>query len=185
LTASVVGAIAPTLEKAEIERARRKPTESLDAYDYFLRGLDPYYQIASRGANAEALRLFERAIDLDAEFASAYGMAASCYLWRKSNGWMSNSGNDIAEVRRLAQAAVKFGKTDAAALAASGSAQALVVLDLEAGIVLIDRALALNQNLATAWHWGGYVKIWLGEPDAGLERLAHAIRLSPLDQNMP
>jgi hypothetical protein len=36
-----------------------------------------------------------------------------------------------------------------------------------------------------AWHWGGYVKIWLGEPDAGLERLARAMRLSPLDQRMP
>ena len=36
VTASVVGAIAPKLEQAEIERARRKPTENLDAYDYFL-----------------------------------------------------------------------------------------------------------------------------------------------------
>jgi len=185
VTASVVGAIAPTLEKAEIERAKRKPTESLDAYDHFLRGMASYYQITSLVANAEALRLFGRAIDQDAEFASAYGMAAGCYLWRKSNGWMSDPANEIAETARLAQEAVKFGKDDAIALAASGSALALVVRDLESGVALIDRALQLNPNLAMAWHWGGYVKIWLGEPDAGLERLARAIRLSPLDQRMP
>jgi adenylate cyclase len=57
--------------------------------------------------------------------------------------------------------------------------------DLDMGGALIDRALALNPNLAMAWHWGGYVKIWLGEPDQGIERLARAIRLSPLDQRMP
>jgi len=112
-------------------------------------------------------------------------MAASCYLWRKSNGWMSNPANEIAEAARLAQRAVEFGKDDATALAASGSALALVVRDLDTGVALIDRALVLNPNLAMAWHWGGYVKIWLGEPDAGIERLAHAIRLSPLDQRMP
>jgi tetratricopeptide (TPR) repeat protein len=80
---------------------------------------------------------------------------------------------------------VKFGKDDPIALAASGSALALVVRDLETGVALIDRALQLNPNLAMAWHWGGYVKIWLGEPDAGLERLNRAIRLSPLDRRMP
>ena len=38
VTARVVGEIAPKLEQAEIERAKRKPTDSLDAYDYYLRG---------------------------------------------------------------------------------------------------------------------------------------------------
>ena len=112
-------------------------------------------------------------------------MAAGCYLWRKSNGWMSNAANEIAETARLAQGAMKFGKDDAIALAASGSALALVVRDLDTGVALVDRALVLNPNLAMAWHWGGYIKIWLGEPDIGLERLAHAIRLSPLDRRMP
>jgi hypothetical protein len=39
ITESIVGAPAPQLERAEIDRAERKPTESLDAYDYFLRGM--------------------------------------------------------------------------------------------------------------------------------------------------
>ena len=79
VTESVVGAIAPAVEKAEIERARRKPTESLDAYAFYLRGLAKLYQVASRQANEEALRLFNSAIELDPNFSSAYGRAAHCY----------------------------------------------------------------------------------------------------------
>ena len=64
VTASVIGAIAPPLEQAEIQRAKRKPTESLDAYDYFLRGMASYYR-RSREAIDEALPLFYKAIELD------------------------------------------------------------------------------------------------------------------------
>ena len=45
----------------------------------------------------------------------------------------------------------------------------------------IDRALVLNPNLATAWHFGGWVRIYLGMPSTAIEHLAHAMRLSPLD----
>jgi adenylate cyclase len=57
MTASVVGAIAPRLQQAEIERAKRKPTESLDAYDYYLRGMASLYQ-RTRESTSEALRIF-------------------------------------------------------------------------------------------------------------------------------
>ena len=77
VTESVVGAIAPAVEKAEIERAKRKSTESLDAYAIYLRGLARLYQFANRQANEEALCLFKSAIELDPDFASAYARAAS------------------------------------------------------------------------------------------------------------
>ena len=181
VTESVVGAIAPAVEKAEIERARRKPTESLDAYALYLRGLAKVYQIANRQANAEALRLFNSAIELDPDFASAYGRAAYCYVFAKGEGWVSVTANEIAEVTRLAQRAVELGKDDAIVLAASGWALAYVVHDLEAGASLIDRALGLNSNLAEAWFCGGWVKNYLGEPKLAIERFARAMRLSPLD----
>jgi TolB-like protein len=184
VTESVVGAIAPVVEKAEIERAKRKPTESLDAYALYLRGLAKFYQFAGRQANDDALRLFNSAIELDPDFASAYALAALCYVWAKTNGWFSNTPNDIAEVKRLAQRAVELGKDDAIALAASGWALAFVVRDLEVGAALIDRALALNSNLAEAWFYGGWVKNWLGEPESAIERFARAMRLSPLDRRM-
>jgi adenylate cyclase len=181
VTESVVGAIAPAVEKAEIERAKRKPTESLDAYAPYLRGLANFYQFASRQANAEALRLFNSAIELDPDFAAAYGRAAFCYVWAKGEGWISITANEIAEVKRLAQRAVELGKDDAIALSASGFALAFVVRDLGVGAALIDRALMLNSNLAEAWNFGGWVKNWLGEPEPAIERFARAMRLSPLD----
>jgi adenylate cyclase len=177
---SVVGAIAPAVEKAEIERAKRKPTDSLDAYALYLRGLARFYQFA-RQANDEALRLFNSAIQLDPDFASAYGRAASCYVIAKTNGWISVTANEIAEVTRLVQRAVELGKDDAVALVTSGYALAFVVRDLEVGAALIDRALVLNSNLAEAWSWGGWMKNWLGEPEPAIERFARAMRLSPLD----
>jgi tetratricopeptide (TPR) repeat protein len=139
------------------------------------------YQFAGRQANDEALRLFNSAIELDPDFALAYGRAAHCYVIAKTNGWISATANEIAEVTRLAQRAVELGKDDAIALAASGWALVYVVRDLEVGAALIDRALVLNSNLAEAWLWGGWVKIYLGEPEAALERFARAMRLSPLD----
>ena len=67
------------------------------------------------------------------------------------------------------------------ALCTAGFALAWVVGDLEDGAALIDRALLLNPSLSWAWYFSGWVKAWLGEPEAAIERHAHAIRLSPRD----
>ena len=123
ITASVVGAIAPQLERAEIERAKRKPTESLDAYDYYLRGRTHLNQ-GTREAIGEGLPLFYKAIELDPDFASAYAMAAWCHFWRKVNGWMTDRTQEIAEGTRLARRAVELGKDDAVALTRGGHALA-------------------------------------------------------------
>jgi TolB-like protein/class 3 adenylate cyclase len=181
VTESIVGAIAPAVEKAEIERAKRKSTGSLDAYDHYLRGMASSYRFADRQANEEALRLFNKAIELDPSFASAHGFAAVCYTWAKTSGWISGATNEIAEVKKLAQRAVELGKDDVIALAASGYALAFVARDLGGGAALVDRALMLNSNSAEAWFWGGWVKNWLGEPEAAIDRFARAIRLNPLD----
>jgi adenylate cyclase len=180
VTGSVVGAIAPKLEQAEIERAKCKPTESLDAYDCYLRGMANIYQRTQEGTS-EALRMFYRTIKLDPDFALAHGAAAWCYSLRKSNGWKTDCELGIDETARLARRAVALGRDDAAALSAGGFALAYVVGELDDGAVFIDRALALNRNLAAAWMNSGMAKMWLGEPDLAIEHLARAIRLSPLD----
>lgn len=177
---SVVGAIAPKLEQAEIERAKRKPTESLDAYDHFLRGLACVHQW-TKAASDEALRHFHRAIELDPDYASAYGMAARCYSARKVSGWVDDLDREVAEAARLARHVMKIGKDDAMSLYTAGMALAYVVGDLEDGGAMIERALALNPNAAWAWLFAGWTKVWLGEPDAALERIQRAMRLSPQD----
>ncbi len=183
LTENVVGAIAPQLERAEIERARRKPTESLDAYDYYLRGMANLHK-GTREATNDALLLFTNSIELDPDFASAYAMAAWCHFWRKVNGWMTDRTREFAEGTRLARRAAELGKDDAVALARSGHALAHLAGDIDGGTALIDRALMLNPNLAAAWYIGGHSRIWRGEPDNAIELFAHAMRLSPLDPEM-
>ena len=182
VTESVVGAIAPALEKAEIERAKRKPTEKFSTPMPSIYAAWPgFIRLQAGKRTEEALRLFNSAIALDPDFASAYGRAAFCYVIAKSNGWISVTPSEIAEVTRLAQRAVELGKDDAIALASGGYALVVVVRDLEVGAGLVDRALVLNSNLAEAWSFGGWVKIWVGEPEAAIERFARAMRLSPLD----
>ena len=183
VTASVVGAIAPKLEQAEIERSRRKPTESLDAYDYYLRGMAAFNRWTPEG-NIEALSMFQRAIELDPQFASAYGFAVRCYNQRKANGWPSDRRRDALEVAKLAQRAAELGKDDAVALALAGIGLVWVVGDLERGAALIERALTLNPNWAWAWLFSGWAQMWLGEPEVAIERLVRAMRLSPQESQM-
>jgi len=183
VTASVVNAIAPKLEHAEIERAKRKPTEMLDAYDHYLRGRSGFFGM-TREANEEALRLFSKAIELDPDFALAYACAAHCYTFRRMNGWMVDRKQEVAEAARLARRAVELGKDDAVALSAGGMVLAYVVGDLDDGAAFADRALHLNPNLAAAWAAAGWMKMCFGEHNTAIEHAAHAMRLNPLDPRL-
>ena len=183
ITEAGVGAIAPQLERAAIERAKRKPTESLDAYDYYLRGM-AHLHLGSRESIDAALGQFNHALMRDPNFASAYAMAAWCYFWRKVNGWMTDRPGEIAEGARLARRAVDLGRDDAVALTRGGHALAHLTDDVAGGIALLDRALVLNPNLASAWFLAGFLRTWNGEPDAAIEHFARAMRLSPLDPEL-
>ena len=180
VTLSVVGAIAPTLESAEIERTRRKPTESLDAYDHYLRGVAISDQM-SRAGSDEALRFFARASELDPNFAAPYARAALLYAFRKANSWMTDRTQEMADATRMARKAVALGRDDAAALSYGGYALAYVAGELDAGDTFVDLALNLNGNLANAWGASGWLKTCLGDYDIGIKRAEFAIRLSPLD----
>jgi TolB-like protein len=180
MTLKVVGALVPQLELAEIERAKRKPTERLDAYDYFLRGMACVHR-DTHEAHSEALQLFDKAIKFDPNFAPPHGMAAWCYVRRKSNGWMTDRVQEISAAVRLARRAVDLGNDDPVALCKGGHAIAFVAHDLDTGVAFVDRALVLNPNLALAWHLSGWVRVYLGEADLALDHLARAMRLNPLD----
>ncbi len=180
VTASVVGAIAPKLDEAEIERTRRKPVENLDAYDLFLRGLAVSY-VWTKDSVDEALRLFYRAIELDPEFSAPYGLAARCYVIRKSQGWIVDQDREKAEIRRLALRVSVVGRDDALALTWAGHALVFICRDYDTGAALVDQALTINQNLAVGWSNRGLVSVFLGQHDAAIEQFSRALRLSPLD----
>ena len=180
VTSSVVAAIAPKLEQAEIELSKRKPTNNLDAYDYYLRGVDNLYS-QTLESTSEALRLFHKAIELDPKFASPYAMAAFCYSQRKAFGLVTNRSQDIAEAAPLARRAMELTRDDALAIARAGMVLAYVVEDFDSGALLLERARALSPNLSAVWHASGWLKVWLGEPETAIEYLERFVRISPLD----
>ncbi len=180
VAATVAAAIAPKVEQAEIERSKLKPTESLDAYDIYLRGLSAVHRWTEE-ANNEAMGYFLRATELDPGFASAYGMAARAYSQRKFGGWIEDHEHDAAHCRTLARQAAVLGKDDALALCTAGIGLTYVSGEVAEGRLLVERALTLNPNLAWAWLFGGWMFVWAGENDRAVEYLAKAMRLSPND----
>jgi adenylate cyclase len=180
VTARAVGAIEPRLQRAEIERAGRKPTESLDAYDYFLRGMASFH-LHNRDSLLEAARLFVRATELDPNYASPYGMASWSDALRNSHGWMVDRESEIPDAVGLARRAVALGKDDPTALWSGGLSLAYLAKEVEAGAAYIDLALVLNPNLAASWNASGWVRMYLGESASAIEHFERAMRLSPLD----
>jgi tetratricopeptide (TPR) repeat protein len=175
--------MAMQLELAEIARIKHKPTTSLDAYDYYLRGMARIREW-TRSSVDEALLLFQKAIALDPDYASAYGMAARCYGIRKEHGWATDQAKDVAEAERLARRAVELGWDNALALCTGGAALVYVLGEVETGAAFLDRALALDPNLAMAWIGSGWARTRLGLPEVAIEHFARAMQLSPLDPLM-
>jgi TolB-like protein/class 3 adenylate cyclase/Flp pilus assembly protein TadD len=180
VTMSVIGAIAPQLERAEIARAQRKPTESLQAYDYYLRALANNYRYTLE-ANIEALKLTQTANNLDPDFAAPFALGADCLVQRWGFGWSSAGAEDVTEARRLARRALELDKDDPRVLALAGETLGLFAGELDEGAALLARAISLDPNLAVARIWNGYVQLWLGDEDAAMEQFQIGLRLSPLD----
>jgi len=180
VTRSVVGAIAPRLLEAELEAARRKRPNDLRSYDHYLRGLSHLHEftpVSCARAHLEALR----AIELDPNFASAYGLAAFSLYVRKSNLGQELSEAETTEAVELIESALELDHDDAVLLATASIILANIADEFERGLVLANRAIALNPNAAGAYTAKGWSCLFLGEFDDALEAFTAAIRLNPLD----
>jgi tetratricopeptide (TPR) repeat protein len=153
-------------------------TGDLAAYDCYLRGLASWNRWTA-DENAKALQHFNAAIAKDRDFSMPYGLAASCYHFAKANGWAL--GFDEEEIARLVERAADIGADDAVALCWAGHVHAYFFRDLDRALLLIDRALDLDVNLAVAWQRCGWVRGYAGDSDGAIESLNKAIRLNPLD----
>jgi adenylate cyclase len=176
----VVGAIEPMLRGAEIERARRKPTESLDAYDFYLRAL-PHLLTPTEEENREALRLLERALALDPNFAVALGLKAWCHLNAYLRSWAGDDDTERIAGERAARQALASGQDDSTALASGGFVVSLLARDYDAGLAALSRAAMLNPNSALAFGASALVHCFAGDYDTSIEHGRRALRLSPLD----
>jgi adenylate cyclase len=180
LASSVVGAIEPKLRQSEIERATRKPTESLDAYDLYLRALAAFGQLTSEGVE-KAVRQLERALEIDPSYAPAAALAARCRVYQAAQGWARPTPEFAATALHLARRAIDTGKDDPDALWMAGHAIAQFSGDHKAAAAAIERALLLNPNAALAWTFRGWVHLYLDEADPAIAAFERASRLSPLD----
>ncbi|HEY8381421.1 MAG TPA: adenylate/guanylate cyclase domain-containing protein [Microvirga sp.] len=179
ITEGVVGALEPTLRKAEIARAKRKRPDDLDAYDLYLRAVAHMYEVTPEGREA-ALGFVDRALALDPNYAEAHGVAAWCYLAKTL--WEGGFSNDHREgALRHAQAVQSLQSEDATTLAHAAIALALATRDLEAALELIERALALNPNSIHAHSHGAVINTWAGHYDRAIALADRALRLSPFD----
>ena len=179
ITAQVIGAIAPRLELAEIERARRKTT-NLDAYDYYLRAWAAIYRFSAEGSK-EALSLLEKAIALDPEFALAYATQAVCYFTRRAFSWSVDPAHEAAEAGRTARRAMELDSGDAQVLTFYAQTLIYNVGRLDEAVACLDQAVSADPNYANAWMWRGNARAYLGDAERAIEDLQQALRLSPLD----
>jgi adenylate cyclase len=184
VTVKAVAAIAPHLERAEVERVRRKPPGNTGAYDCYLRGL-ACLSLMSADNTTEAMRLFQQATALDPDYSLAYGMTMSCHVNRMGLGLVEDIEQARSEVTRLLQIVMRIGQEDDLVLSQAAWAVAYVLRDLASAKRLMDRALELNPNLAVAWANSGWINVWLGRPDIALEHLDHAHRLDPGGNSQP
>ncbi|MGI8928261.1 MAG: adenylate/guanylate cyclase domain-containing protein [Candidatus Limnocylindrales bacterium] len=178
LTISVVGAIEPTLRKAEIERARRKRPDSLDAYDLYLRALPFAFTAMPQDAD-QALALLERAIELEPDYAAAHAIIAWCHEQRYLRGGLHEETKEAA--LRHARKAIAVGGDDAAALATAGFVVAVVEYDYETATAAFDRSFALSSSSSLALGFSSLVRAWHGDDATSVTQAERAIRLSPFD----
>jgi len=180
ITASVVGAIEPTLRKVEIERARRKPVENLGAYDLHLRAL-PHVYAFRPDENLAGLQLLQRAINLDPTNAPALAYAAWCLEQRLTRGWPSVGHDDAEMAIALARRAVAAGSEDAMALVVAGFVLVMVARDYDTGLDAVRRALELNPGAGFVVFLSSGALTFGGNPEDALILAQRAMALSPMD----
>jgi adenylate cyclase len=179
ITASVAGVIEPALAEAEQQRALRKPTERLDAWEAYQRGLWHFHKYDKQD-NGAALAFFRQAIAIDAKFAPGhygYALALQWDIWHFSP-------RDFAEVQGIprteALIAVSLDDKDAVAHAVLAHMR-MWGGEWEAAIAEARTGFALNPNSAFVISMLGFALGFGGYREEALARLQQAMRVSPHD----
>jgi len=178
ITLSVVGAIEPSLRQAEIERVKRKRSDSLDAYDLVLQAQHDVYARTPERA-AKALVLLERALAFDPNYALAHAYAAECYHTLFLRGGLREE-NRTASIRH-AEAAMAHGHGDASALAFAGFVIGMDKHDHAAAFTAFEAALSVSPSSALTYILGSLILTFSGDAERAIEWADRGLRLSPLD----
>jgi len=170
----VVGVAAVKLTRFEQERALAKPTSSLAAYEYVLRGRD-FLSHATRDDNDKASELFQRAIDLDPNYAEAYAALGGSHYEAVVSGWSQFREDELERAKTLAQKALALDP------ATTRAYRLLADIDLfskryDLALEQLDRALEINPSDAETYAHRGSILVWAGRAEEGLPWLEGALR---------
>ena len=178
ITAGVVAAIEPSVRQAEIERAKRKRPENLDAYDLYLRALEQSY-IFTPAARSTGLSLLDAALALEPDYVEAHGVAAFCLQQRYL--WGGRTPSDRQAALRHAEAVAAARTDDATALAFAGLALSALDDRHDVALVMVDRALERNPSSAIAHNASALINMMLARPEKSVVHAERSLRLSPFD----
>jgi TolB-like protein len=183
VTSNVVAAIQPNLLEAEIQRAQRKPTENLRAYDLVLRSW-PHFWTRSRESLAEAESLLRSAIEIDPGYAPAMAALALCLWIRVSQNWMDRADPAVADMIHLAQDALALDRDTPEVLRMAGYVIALPGGDLSGGIALINKSIDLNPNSAVTLELAATLYAYAGDKQSAVALLERSVRLNPINRSL-
>jgi TolB-like protein len=178
ITESVIGCIQPRLYAAEHDRVKRKPPQSLDAWESFLRAMFLYSQHSDSGTR-EALQLLDRSVALDSSYAQAHGLRGVCLVWRAFQGWEDREAA-FKEAARAADRAVLCDPDEPWGYLAHGFVAVGRLRDSEA-VDAFSRAVELSPNFAYAHGLLGAAHALGGRPDEAIPCIDRGVRLSPRD----
>jgi TolB-like protein/tetratricopeptide (TPR) repeat protein len=178
ITLSVVGAIEPSLRRAEVERVIRMRPEGLDAYDLVLQAQPDVYKVMPESVT-KALPLLERALALDPIYALAHAFAAMCHHSLFLRAGLHEESR--AASARHAQAAIVHGQDDALALTFAGFSIGLDGHDRAAAFAAFEAALAVSPSSALTYILGSVILAFAGEAERAIEWSERGMRLSPFD----
>ena len=177
ITEAIVAAMEPQIYAAENFRARRKPPESLDAWDLVMRALAHFWRV-TREDNIAAQELLERAIAIDPNYGQALGLLATSHIFGVHMGWSDKAVAPVAE--RAALAAIRADGEDPWAHHALGCAH-LFARRLDDSIAEFEAALRLNPNFSLAHCYYGVTLADSGRWQEAVEAVGRALRFSPRD----
>ena len=179
VTTSLISAIEPSIRASEIERAQRKPTDNLAAYDLVLRAL-PLIHAFTRDGLREGEALLRQASVIDPGYGLARVLTAMVLFWQLVQGWAERSEAITAEIISLSRRALDSAPHDPEVLAYGGFLLALGAGDLAAGLSRMQMSVTLNPSSAHALGQLAQLHAFQGDSDAALECAERARRLSPM-----